>query len=245
MTDYAIARCAGVDQEMVREWRKQINPTQKVFESKRTGSDGRTINIANIGRKAQLPPAAPVAAISQPSVIATPQVSLPVSVKVIHEEPDPQTSILLISTHACKLRPLSTFEEADLRQSLQDAGQLEAIVRDRKTGVMVDGEQRYRLLTELGMIPVYRDRDFKDEAEMLRYRYVVNTVRRQITPEQLAEFRDYQRYNFAELRGGGATLTEAARAVGVSQATAERWEATAPASKSRKRSRPNERMAKR
>ncbi|MCC6861666.1 MAG: hypothetical protein IT158_24060 [Bryobacterales bacterium] len=52
LSDSQIAKHVGVSQHCVSDWRKKLEPTQKVSKSPlRTGRDGRTINTANIGRR--------------------------------------------------------------------------------------------------------------------------------------------------------------------------------------------------
>lgn len=56
LSDRAIAKHIGVTAPTVAAWRMKISdPTVKVLQS-RTGSDGRTINVANIGKKHAEPP---------------------------------------------------------------------------------------------------------------------------------------------------------------------------------------------
>ncbi len=51
-SDSAIAKHVGVAVQTVNSWRKQMESTFQIGKSPtRTGSDGRTINTANIGRK--------------------------------------------------------------------------------------------------------------------------------------------------------------------------------------------------
>lgn len=51
LSDGQIAVHVGVSDQMVRNYRRQINPTPKVLKStKRKGRDGRTINVAKIGK---------------------------------------------------------------------------------------------------------------------------------------------------------------------------------------------------
>lgn len=51
LSDGAIAKHVGVSQPTVSAWRAKLNPTHKLYESTRKGSDGRTINTANIGKQ--------------------------------------------------------------------------------------------------------------------------------------------------------------------------------------------------
>lgn len=51
-SDQQIAKWVGVAVSTVGDWRKKLNPTIGNLQSpKRSGSDGRTINTANIGRR--------------------------------------------------------------------------------------------------------------------------------------------------------------------------------------------------
>ena len=51
MSDSQIARHVGVHQTTVSEWRAKLKPTQGNLKStSRTGRDGRTINVGNIGK---------------------------------------------------------------------------------------------------------------------------------------------------------------------------------------------------
>ena len=51
-SDSAIAKHVGVDAQTVANWRGKLVVTSEIRKSiTRTGSDGRTINTANIGRK--------------------------------------------------------------------------------------------------------------------------------------------------------------------------------------------------
>jgi hypothetical protein len=55
LSDHQIARHVGVDQKTVTNWRHELQATEEIPQSNnRTGSDGRTINVANIGRPAAL-----------------------------------------------------------------------------------------------------------------------------------------------------------------------------------------------
>lgn len=55
LSDRAIAKHVGVDHVTVSRWREKL--TGEVHQSTlRTGSDGRTINVANIGKKQAEPP---------------------------------------------------------------------------------------------------------------------------------------------------------------------------------------------
>lgn len=57
LSNVQIARHVGVDEKTVRSWREKLNLTSEVPKSNlRTGSDGRTINVANIGKKQAEPP---------------------------------------------------------------------------------------------------------------------------------------------------------------------------------------------
>ena len=71
LSDGQIAVHVGVSGQMVRNYRRHMEPTPKGLKSaKRKGRDGRTINVANIGRTAalQTPPPPPLPA--EPPVIA-------------------------------------------------------------------------------------------------------------------------------------------------------------------------------
>jgi hypothetical protein len=70
LSDGQIAVHVGVSDQMVRNYRRQIDSTPKVLEStKRKGRDGRTINVAKIGK---LPELAPDTAPPQPQNRDTP-----------------------------------------------------------------------------------------------------------------------------------------------------------------------------
>jgi hypothetical protein len=77
MSDSAIAKHLGVDHVTIGHWRNKLCPTCEIHKlTKRTGLDGRTRNVANIGKArsaklappppASLPKAAPVAAPAPP-----------------------------------------------------------------------------------------------------------------------------------------------------------------------------------
>ena len=58
LSDNQIAKHVGVAQSTVSGWRAKLSPdpTYRFDKSTtRTGADGRTINVANIGRKAEQP----------------------------------------------------------------------------------------------------------------------------------------------------------------------------------------------
>lgn len=58
-SDYAVAEHVGVSAEMVRQYRQRL-PTVG-SEPERTGRDGRTINVSNIGKRPEPPPVPTVA----------------------------------------------------------------------------------------------------------------------------------------------------------------------------------------
>ena len=60
MSDGSIAKHVGVSQHTVSAWRQKLVSTQKISESKsRTGTDGRTINTARIGKRPESEASAP------------------------------------------------------------------------------------------------------------------------------------------------------------------------------------------
>ena len=74
LSDRAIAKHVGVDNKTVASWRAKL--TEEIPQSKlRTGSDGRTINVANIGKKQAepLPMGPPITSQYQPPPRPTPE----------------------------------------------------------------------------------------------------------------------------------------------------------------------------
>lgn len=84
LSDRAIAKHIGVTAPTVAAWRARISdPTVKVLQS-RTGSDGRTINVANIGKKQAEPP--PITSQYQPPP------TRPAPEPACQPEPEPEDS---------------------------------------------------------------------------------------------------------------------------------------------------------
>lgn len=60
LSDEKIAKHVGVSRQTVFQYRHEIRPTCKNLTSQpRTGADGRTINVANIGKRAGAKPELP------------------------------------------------------------------------------------------------------------------------------------------------------------------------------------------
>ena len=74
-SDHAIGEHVGVDHKTVAAWREKLALTREIPQSaKRTGRDGRTINVTNIGKNRPLPAPRPVV---PPDLQATPDDQAP------------------------------------------------------------------------------------------------------------------------------------------------------------------------
>lgn len=126
------------------------------------------------------------------------------------------------------LRMMSTAEREALREDIREHGQRMPIIRDKKTGIIADGENRLEILKELGLKPKYEDREFDSEDDIRMFAISVNVNRRQLTPDQLKEFRANQKERYLQLRKEGKTQQEAADTVGVPRPTGAKWDASIP-----------------
>lgn len=117
------------------------------------------------------------------------------------------------------LRPLSDAEKEALRESIESDG-VQLPVLAMPDGRIIDGHHRWAIAPDACRIEIL---DLPEE-DAFRKALALNTARRQITPDQLADLEKWQRDTFIKLRAKGKTQDQAARAVGIDQSTGSRWE---------------------
>lgn len=124
------------------------------------------------------------------------------------------------------LPPLSPWEHEILKQSIEENGILIAIVKDQD-GNIIDGHHRMAIINELGL-ETYPEEvlEVEDDQDRERFGIILNTIRRQLSPDQTHEFYMSARKVVIEAREGGATQREAAVRAGIGQGTVARWEDT-------------------
>lgn len=123
------------------------------------------------------------------------------------------------------LPPLSRAEYEALKADIAARGGLHSpIVIDADTGFVLDGHHRQLACDELGITPEIERRSFPSEAHKEAFALAANLSRRQLSPEQRATVREYQRQVYLDLREAGCTQEEAAGLVGVARETARDWE---------------------
>jgi len=125
------------------------------------------------------------------------------------------------------LPPLSRAEYEALKADIAARGGLHSpIVVDADTGQILDGHHRRDACEELGIEPAAEARSFPSEAHKEAFALAANLSRRQLSPEQRATVRDYQRQVYLDLRSPevGCTQDEAAGLVGVPRETGRNWE---------------------
>jgi N6-adenosine-specific RNA methylase IME4 len=123
------------------------------------------------------------------------------------------------------LPPLSRAEYEALKADISARGGLHSpIVVDADTGQILDGHHRRDACLELGIEPAAEARSFPSEAHKEAFALAANLSRRQLSPEQRATVREYQRQVYLDLRETGCTQLEAAGLVGVSQPMGAYWE---------------------
>lgn len=123
------------------------------------------------------------------------------------------------------LPPLSQWEHEILKQSIEENGILIAIVKDQD-GNIVDGHHRMAIVRELGL-DTYPEEILHVENDQDRERLgvILNTVRRQLSPDQTNEIYASARKIVAEARKkDNVTQKQAAAIAGVSRATVASWE---------------------
>jgi hypothetical protein len=81
-----------------------------------------------------------------------------------------------------ELPKLSSDEYTSLKDSIAANGQLVPILRDAKTGAIIDGHHRLRACEALGIEPEYDDVSTGSADELRSLAFVVNIARRQLTP---------------------------------------------------------------
>jgi SAM-dependent methyltransferase len=112
--------------------------------------------------------------------------------------------------------PPAAADREALRRSIEARG-VQVPVLVLPDGRIIDGSNRWELSGGTAPVEV---RDLP-EAEALALAFSLNRDRRQLGPEQLAEFR---RRHALALRAVGRSQEEAGREVGVDQSTVARWE---------------------
>ncbi|MGE5510421.1 MAG: ParB N-terminal domain-containing protein [Bacteroidota bacterium] len=96
LSDRQIAEHVGVSDFMVREYRKQLESTARISQSPtRTGRDGRTINVGNIGKRNPEPAPADLVSVAVQTEQPAPMVVTP----VVTEAPMPPTAVPVVVEH--------------------------------------------------------------------------------------------------------------------------------------------------
>jgi transposase len=128
---------------------------------------------------------------------------------------------LHVHRHAALFRPLEGDERDRLRDSLQHGyDPLHPIVVAARSSEIVDGRNRRDLAVELGIDALVLKRDFADDAEIATFIAAENLARRHLDQRERRELA-------GRLVVNGTSTRQAARATGVSEATARRAAADA------------------
>lgn len=114
------------------------------------------------------------------------------------------------------LPPLSRSEYEALKADIAARGGLHSPVVVDENGQVLDGHHRLKACEELGIDPSVEPRSFPSEAHKEAFALAANLSRRQLSPEQRATVREYQRQVYLDLREAGCTQPEAAGLVGAS-----------------------------
>ena len=122
------------------------------------------------------------------------------------------------------LPPLSPWEHEKLKQSIEDYGIFRPIVKDQD-GSIIDGHHRMAIIRELGL-ETYPEviLHVEDERDREGIGIILNVDRRQLSPDQLKEFRTSQKKRYLKARKDGETQEKAAKYVGTTRNTAKGWE---------------------